>query len=463
MLRLLVWPAWLCFTALLLAAIALHPNTYAVAGLRLDALFWLLAPFIAFVGANIIRFSARYMDGEPRPVIFTLRLMLLLVASLGLLAADHAAWFALFWAAMAFGLVSLIGHYCEAHTARAARRVAGIWLGGGTLLLIAGLGWLAIAAGTPSLDGIAAQSVAGTIPLGALLLVIAAAITQCALFPASRWLLSSMTVPTPISALMHAGMVNAGGILLLRVAPALAEHPLAMHGLFALGAMSALAGSLFALIQSDIKRHLASSTVAQMGFMVAQCGLGLFAAAMAHLMLHGLYKAHLFLSAGSAVRYQTPAPSTRLPPRLLVVALLSTAAATAAFTIVSGKHVDDAGLVLVVFAACAAARAAWAIGTAPTLSELARGPAIALIVIPSGAVYGLLIQGVERALAPLGLGVFVQPLHPIHAVMVALFAAVWLWDLSGHMRSSPRVYAWLSAISRPAGATVAPHRSLHHA
>jgi NAD(P)H-quinone oxidoreductase subunit 5 len=463
MLHRLVWPAWLGFLLLLLAAFALHPETHAAAGLRLDALFWLLAPFIAFVGANVIRFAARYMDGEPRPGRFTLRLVLLLVASLGLLAADHVAWFGFFWAATAFGLAGLIGHYREARAARAARRVAGIWLGGGTLLLVAGLSWLALAAGTLSLEGIAARAAPDTVPLGALLLVAGAAVAQCALLPASRWLLSSMTVPTPVSALMHAGIVNAGGILLLRVAAPLAEHPLAMHAVFALGALSALTGSLIALIQSDIKRQLAASTVAQMGFMVAQCGLGLFAAAMAHLMLHGLYKAHLFLSAGSAVRWQAPARPVRFAPPLWGPALLSTAAATMAFALISGKRIDDAGLVLMIFAACAAGRAAWALGTAPTLDERARGPAMLLIVIPAGAVYGLLVLAVERALAPLGLGAFVQPLHPVHAVMVALFAAFGLWDLSGRMRRSPRLYAWLSAISRPAGATVAPHRSLHHA
>lgn len=459
----LIWPGWLLFLALFALALVHYPATVALAGFRLDALFWLLAPFVAFVGANVAHFAARYMDGEPKPRRFWGRLTGLLFAALLLLAADHIAWFIGAWAAMAWWLADLIGFRGDRTASQAAGRVARLWLLGGTSALAAGLIWLALLAGTPSLTAIsshAAQQPPSVMPL---LLLGAAAIIQCALPPASHWLMSSMTAPTPVSALMHAGMVNAGGILVVRLAPVAASQPALLHGLFVIGGLAALLGSLFALVQSDIKRTLAASTVAQMGFMIAQCGLGLFGAAVAHLMLHGLYKARLFLGAGSAVQTHGPATRQSVPPWLWVVAVPVALLAAAVFAAVSGKQLDNAGAVLVLFAGVCAMRAAYAIAASAQLSPVTRSLTIPLLLLPGAALYGALVAATNHLLAPLGLSSLEQPLHWVHALVIAAFAGVALWDLSGTLRTSPRVYAWLRAASAPAFSTIAPHRSLHHA
>jgi len=104
-----------------------------------------------------------------------------------------------------------------------------------------------------------------------------------------------------VSALMHAGLINGGGFLLVKFSPLFSEQTLLLDSIFLIGTISAILGTLWKLVQSDVKRMLACSTMGQMGFMMIQCGLGLFPAAIAHLIWHGLFKAFLFLSAGSAV------------------------------------------------------------------------------------------------------------------------------------------------------------------
>ena len=91
---------------------------------------------------------------------------------------------------------------------------------------------------------------------------------QSAAWPFHRWLISSLNSPTPVSALMHAGLVNGGGFLLVRFAPLYARQPVLLHGLFMVGLVTAVVGTFWKLLQTDIKRMLACSTMGQMGFML---------------------------------------------------------------------------------------------------------------------------------------------------------------------------------------------------
>ncbi len=116
-----------------------------------------------------------------------------------------------------------------------------------------------------------------------------------------RWLIESIVAPTPVSAIMHAGLVNAGGIILTRFSP-LFNGGIASIILLLLAGISVLIGTGISLVQVDYKRQLVGSTIAQMGFMLIQCALGAYIATIIHLILHGLFKATLFLQAGSAVQ-----------------------------------------------------------------------------------------------------------------------------------------------------------------
>ena len=128
-----------------------------------------------------------------------------------------------------------------------------------------------------------------------------AAVLKSAQFPFHGWLPDTMETPTPVSALMHAGIINAGGFLIIRFSPLMAKAPHALELLAAVGGFTALFGSLVMITQTSVKRTLAFSTVAQMGFMMLQCGLGAFALALLHIAAHSLYKAHAFLSSGSVI------------------------------------------------------------------------------------------------------------------------------------------------------------------
>jgi NADH-quinone oxidoreductase subunit L len=132
-------------------------------------------------------------------------------------------------------------------------------------------------------------------------LIFIGAMAKSAQFPLHVWLPDTMDSPTPVSALMHAGIINAGGFLLNRLAPFYAQSPTTLHIVFVVGALTVLLGASMMLVQNDIKKTLGFSTMGQMGYMIMECGLGAFALAIFHLIAHGLFKATLFLGAGQGI------------------------------------------------------------------------------------------------------------------------------------------------------------------
>ena len=142
-------------------------------------------------------------------------------------------------------------------------------------------------------------------------LLVAGAITKSAQFPFHTWLPQTMETPTPVSALMHAGIVNAGGYLIIRTSPLVSLTPWALTMLAIIGGVTACFAAVVMLTQTSVKKSLAYSTIAQMGFMMLQCGLGAFSAAMLHILAHSLYKAHAFLSSGSVISERLATPVSR--------------------------------------------------------------------------------------------------------------------------------------------------------
>lgn len=132
-------------------------------------------------------------------------------------------------------------------------------------------------------------------------LVAVAAYARSAQFLLHTWLPYSMSGPTPVSALMHAGIVNAGGFLINRFAPLFVETSGVLHWIFIVGLATAVIGSVLMLAQNDVKKALGYSTMGQMGFMIMECGVGAFSLAIYHLIAHGLFKGTLFLGAGGVI------------------------------------------------------------------------------------------------------------------------------------------------------------------
>ncbi|WP_282025940.1 proton-conducting transporter membrane subunit [Limimaricola cinnabarinus] len=282
---------------------------------------------VAFVGWAVLRFSRVALDGETRQPAFMGWMAATVACVLLLVGAGNIVQLALGWVATGFTLHQLLLFYPERPRARrAARKKALSGIVASAALLIAG-GILVAGYGTSDIAAINAAAQAGEGPsllwLAALLIAIAA-IFKSALVPTHGWLTEVMEAPTPVSALLHAGVVNAGGFVLIRFADVLVAAPGVLAVLALVGGFSALIGAAVALTQPAVKTSLAWSTCAQMGFMVLQCGLALFPLALLHIVAHSLYKAHAFLASGGAV---TEVSATRRPGPVAVPGLASVARA----------------------------------------------------------------------------------------------------------------------------------------
>lgn len=271
---------------------------------RLDAVSTTMTLLVSFVGWVVVRYARTYLDGEAREGAFHGLLLAMLAAVLVLVQAGSLGVLVLAFLAVGLGLRHLLLFYPERPEAqRAATKFSLVWgAGDAALILAAGLFWATF--GTTDLVALGAAAQTG-LPLAAkaaVALVVLAAALKTATFPLHGWLTEVMEAPTPVSALLHAGIINAGGFLLIRMAGVMQASPGAMAALVMLGGGTALFGAAVMLTQSAVKTALAWSTVAQMGFMLLQCGLGLWSLALLHILAHSLYKAHAFLASGTAVR-----------------------------------------------------------------------------------------------------------------------------------------------------------------
>lgn len=271
---------------------------------RLDAVSVTMLVLVAFIGWVVIRYSATYLDGEARQGAFLGWMAATLTAVLLLVQAGNLVHFGLAWIATSLCLHRLLLFYGQRVQAVRAARKKAIVARIGDAALIGAAVLLFLGYGTTDIATILDAARAGILPAGgawAVALLALAAIFKSAQFPVHGWLTEVMETPTPVSALLHAGVINGGGFLLIRFADVMLLSPLVLAALVMLGGFSALFAGLAMLSQSAVKTSLAWSTVAQMGFMVMQCGLALFPLALLHIVAHSLYKAHAFLASGEAV------------------------------------------------------------------------------------------------------------------------------------------------------------------
>ena len=271
---------------------------------RLDPLTAVMLPLVAFVGWVVLRYSATYLDGERRQGAFTGWMSAALAAVMLLVIAGNLVQLALAWIAIGLCLHRLLLFRGERAAARRAARKKAVTATLGGVAMVAAVVLLGAGFGTGDIATILALARAGeappTAPWAAVLLAVAA-LLKSAQFPTQGWLTEVMEAPTPVSALLHAGVVNAGGFLLVRFADLVLLAPVLLAALVMIGGLTAIVGALVMLTQPVTKTSLAWSTVSQMGFMVMQCGLALFPLAVLHIVAHSLYKAHAFLAAGEAV------------------------------------------------------------------------------------------------------------------------------------------------------------------
>jgi len=272
--------------------------------LRLDAVSAVMLLLVSFIGWVVVRYAGTYLDGEARQGPFTGWLCMTLAAVLLLVTAGNLVQLVLCWIATSVFLHRLLLFYPDRLPARRAARKKLVTARLGDVALIGSAALLAAAYGTADIGSIlqaARLGEGGSLAVGAAGLLALAAVLKSAQFPAHGWLTEVMETPTPVSALLHAGVINAGGFLLIRFADVMLLAPAVLAALVMIGGFTAVFGGLVMLTQPAVKTSLAWSTVAQMGFMILECGLALFPVALLHIVAHSLYKAHSFLASGGAV------------------------------------------------------------------------------------------------------------------------------------------------------------------
>lgn len=277
----------------------------------IDGLALLFALLITAIGALVLIYAGSYLAGHPHRGRFYLYILTFMAAMLGVVLADNLLTLFVFWELTSLSSYLLIGFEHHRPEARAAALQALLVTGAGGLALLAGLLLLGQAGGSMELStlvrqGDSVRSHALYLPI--LLLVLLGACTKSAQFPFHFWLPAAMEAPTPVSAYLHsATMVKAGVYLLARLTPVLGGTRAWLAIVTAIGVVTMLTGGCLALLQTDMKRLLAYSTVSALGALVLLLGVGTSAAtqaAMVFLLAHALYKGALFMIAG-AVDHET--------------------------------------------------------------------------------------------------------------------------------------------------------------
>lgn len=397
-------------------------------GFIANEISWLMATLILFVSAIVHHFSLHYMAGDRNYRRYFLFLSLITISNLLMVASDNGIILLSFWLLSNLILALLMMHKYQWTAAKHSGMLALKTFVSGLVFLSAGIGLLAHESGTLSLRLIMenSESLSSSTRMTALFLIILAALSQSGGWPFHGWLISSLNSPTPVSAFMHAGLINGGGLLLSRVAPIFFHETLALDILFIAAVVTLILGGIWKLLQSDIKRMLACSTMTQMGFMLMQCSLGLFSAALAHLCWHGLFKAFLFLRSGSTIsenRIKDDEKTSTLPA--LFLSLLCGLVGAIGF-ILGNDHLftlENTTAILTFFT--------WMASTQIAYTALQKKQSLFVILaanvfcLTTGIIYGLTVDLIETALVPMQISQ-PQPLNFLHLTGITLIFCLWI-------------------------------------
>jgi NADH-quinone oxidoreductase subunit L len=281
-------------------------------GFYIDRLSAVMMVLISAIGTIIYIYSIDYMHQEPHERRYLAMLGVAIFVLLCMVSSANLIMLFLFWQILSYLLYILIHNHAHAGTLAAAFRTFTI-LRFGDVAFLTGIVLAYSLFGTlefPDLFAAATQS-ASTVSIGpgvevsgataVTLLLLVGAMSKSAQFPLHIWLPRYLYAPTPVTALLHAGIINAGGFLINRLAPLFGLSSTTLHVAFVVGTFTAVLGASIMLAQNDIKNMLGFSTIGQMGYMIMECGLGAFSLAVFHLIAHGLFKATVFLNCGNVI------------------------------------------------------------------------------------------------------------------------------------------------------------------
>jgi NADH-quinone oxidoreductase subunit L len=272
----------------------------------LDTLSSVMMLVVSGVGGLIVWYSMGYMAGDDEERRYFAYMSFFVFAMLLLVQAGNFLLLLVGWGLVGLASYLLIGFWHQRPEAVAAAKKAFVMNAIGDATLALGLVLLIWQTGTLEYAGVFGQvgglstTMVNLVALG----LLGGAVAKSAQIPLHTWLPDAMEGPTPVSALIHAAtMVTAGVYLLVRASPIFEAAPDVQHLASLLGAATLLAAGLIALVQWDIKRVIAYSTMSQIGYMFLAAGIGAYGYAIFHLMTHAFFKALLFMSAGLVIHH----------------------------------------------------------------------------------------------------------------------------------------------------------------
>lgn len=272
---------------------------------RLDVVTHVMSLLVTFVAFVVVRYSRTYLQGEAGQVRYARALSATLSAVTVLILSNHLLVVAVAWMATSVAVHQLLTFYQTRPQALVAAHKKFILSRFADACMVVALVLLRVRVGSLDLDAVnewasARESLPLSLHVAAVFLAAGVALKSAQL-PFHGWLIQVMEAPTPVSALLHAGIVNIGGFVMIRLAPFMGHAVLAQSFLVVVGMVTTVVAALVMTTRVSVKVALAWSTCAQMGFMLVECGVGAWDLALLHLVAHSLYKAHAFLSSGMAV------------------------------------------------------------------------------------------------------------------------------------------------------------------
>ncbi|MCA0375542.1 MAG: NADH-quinone oxidoreductase subunit L [Gemmatimonadetes bacterium] len=290
---------------------------------QLDALVLVMLALVTFIAVVIHSYARRYLDGQAAAARFERWFLATIAATSLLVTAGDLRLLAVAWTLSSLSLHQLLTFFSDRQPAQVAAHKKFLLSRLADVAIYTAVALLGRAFGSYDLSVINAQASAlANLPAtahAAGYLLVAGVALRSAQLPFHGWLIQVMEAPTPVSALLHAGVVNIGGYLLLRLASLVEALPGMELALVLVGGSTAVLAALVTMTRVSIKVALAWSTAAQMGFMLLECGLGAWELALLHIVAHSCYKAYAFLGSGGVVathvQRQLAAPHAR--PTLL--------------------------------------------------------------------------------------------------------------------------------------------------
>lgn len=273
--------------------------------LRIDSLSLIMYGMVSIIAFFVLRYSKNYLSGDVNQSRF-IKIFSFIIASVQILVlSGNIFLFFVAWVSTSFALQKLLVLNPNRKKAIKSAKLKFIFARISDLSLLGACIIFYNIFNTGDLNSIIHSDLTKFKPEPsldwALFLLVISAIFKSVQFPFHSWLIGVLESPTPVSALLHAGLLNAGPFLIIRFSPVFVNNDITSTLLISIGAISALYGSISYTAQTNIKTGLVYSSVGHMGFSLMLCGFGLYSAALLHLVSHSFYKAYSFLNSGSTI------------------------------------------------------------------------------------------------------------------------------------------------------------------